>query len=115
VAVGNDDLLTIRLRWSAPVTNFRPLYDRVLVKRNTAPDRTVHGLYLPDVGKEKPLKATVVAVGIGRIGKDNAIYPLSVKVDDVVIFGKFAGDEVRINDEEYMILREEDILGVVVE
>lgn len=95
------------------MANFRPLYDRVLVKRLSAEERTSGGLYLPETAKEKPQQAQVVAVGNGRISKDNSVHPLTVKAGDTVLFGKYAGDEIKLDGEEHIILREEDILAVI--
>jgi chaperonin GroES len=95
------------------MANFRPLYDRVLVKRLSAEERTSGGLYLPETAKEKPQQAEVVAVGTGRLAKNNAVHPLTVKKGDTVLFGKYSGDEIKIEGEEHIILREEDILAVI--
>ena len=95
------------------MANFRPLYDRVLVKRLPAEERTSSGLFLPETAKEKPQQAQVVAVGTGRITKNNGVVPLTVKQGDTVLFGKYAGDEIKIDGEEHIILREEDILAIV--
>lgn len=92
---------------------FRPLYDRVLVKRVTAEQKTSSGLIIPDSAKEKPLEAEVVAVGAGRRTKDGEIRPMSLKAGDLVLFGKYTGDEVKLEGEEHVILREEDVLAVV--
>jgi chaperonin GroES len=95
------------------MSNFRPLYDRVLVKRLNAEDRTAGGLFLPETAKEKPQQAEVIAVGTGRLGKSGNVTPLTVKSGDIVLFGKYAGDEVKIGGEEHIILREEDILAII--
>lgn len=95
------------------MANFRPLYDRVLVKRLTADDKTSGGLYLPETAKEKPQQAEVISVGTGRINKNNTVNPLTVKKGDTVLFGKYAGDEIKLDGEDHIILREEDILAVV--
>lgn len=93
--------------------NFRPLYDRVLVKRVAAEERTSSGLILPDSAKEKPLEAEVVAVGNGKRLDDGNARPVSVAVGDRVIFGKYTGDEVKLDGVEHIILSESDILAVV--
>lgn len=93
--------------------NFRPLYDRVLVKRVEAETRLASGLILPDSAKEKPMEAEVVAVGNGKRLEDGSIRALSVKAGDRVIFGKYTGDEVKLEGEEHIILSESDILAVV--
>jgi chaperonin GroES len=95
------------------MAHFRPLYDRVLVKRVVAEDKTTGGLFLPETAKEKPQQAEVIAVGQGRLTKTNDLRPLVVKSGDVVLFGKYSGDEVKIAGEDYIILREEDILAII--
>lgn len=90
-----------------------PLYSNILVRRVTAPDRTPGGLILTAATKEKPTEADVLAVGTGRLGEDGTVRPLVVKVGDRVLFGKFVGNEVRVGDEDLLILREEDVLGIV--
>lgn len=92
---------------------FRPLYDRILVKRVNAEARTASGLIIPDAAKEKPLEAEVVAVGSGRVTKDGETRPVSVKVGEVILFGKYTGDEVKLDGIEHIILREEDVLAVI--
>ncbi len=92
---------------------FRPLYDRVLVKRVQAEERTSSGLILPDSAKEKPLEAEVVAVGNGKRLDDGSHREVSVKPGDRVIFGKYTGDEVKLDGVEHIILSESDILAVV--
>ena len=93
--------------------NFRPLYDRVLLQRVEAETRTSSGLFIPDSAKEKPMEAKVVAVGTGRVGKDGKVTPLILEVGMRVLFGKYTGDEVKLDGEEHIILREEDVLAVV--
>jgi chaperonin GroES len=95
------------------MSSFRPLYDRVLVKRLGAEERTSGGLFLPESAKEKPQQAEVIAVGNGRVSKSGDVRPLQVKAGDRVLFGKYAGDEIKLNGEEHIILREEDILAVI--
>ena len=90
-----------------------PLSDRVLVKRVEAETRLASGLILPDSAKEKPMEAEVVAVGNGKRLEDGSIRALSVKAGDRVIFGKYTGDEVKLEGEEHIILSESDILAVV--
>jgi chaperonin GroES len=92
---------------------FRPLYDRVLIKRVNAEQKTSSGLIIPDSAKEKPLEAEVVAVGDGARVKDGETRPMSLKVGDIVLFGKYTGDEVKLDGEEHIILREKDVLAVV--
>ncbi len=91
----------------------RPLFDRVLVKRNEEPTRTKSGLFLPDAAKEKPVEGTVIAAGNGKVGDDGKVTPLTVKVGDRVVFGKYSGTEIKVDGEDRLILREDDILGIV--
>lgn len=93
--------------------SFRPLHDRVLVKRLNPEAKSVGGIIIPDSAKDKPQEAQVVAVGTGRRQDNGEVRPLSVKVGDRVIFGKYTGDEVKLNGEEHIVLREEDILAVI--
>lgn len=95
------------------MTTFRPLYDRVLVKRVEAESKTSGGLFLPESAKEKPQQAVIVAVGTGRISKSGETVPLVVEKGQHVLFGKYAGDEVKLDGEDHIILREEDILAVI--
>ena len=92
---------------------FRPLYDRVLVKRVEAEQKTSGGLYIPDSAKEKPLEAEIVAIGQGKLLEDGSYRELSVQVGDRVLFGKYTGDEIKLDGEEHIILRESDILAVI--
>lgn len=91
----------------------RPLQDRVIVKRIEEEERTKGGIIIPDTAKEKPQEGRVVAVGKGKINEDGKIVPLDVKVNDRVLFGKYSGTEVNIDGQEHVIMREEDILGVI--
>jgi len=92
---------------------FKPLRDRVLVKYSEEAEKTAGGLYIPDSAKEKPQKGEVVAVGSGRVTDDGKLQPISVKVGDTVLFDKYSGSKVTMDDMEYLIIREEDILGIV--
>ena len=92
---------------------FRPLYDRVLLKRVAAELKTSSGLIIPDSAKEKPMEGEVVAVGNGRRTDDGGNAEMTLKVGDRVLFGKYTGDEVKLDGEEHVILTEEDILAVV--
>lgn len=92
---------------------FRPLHDRVLLERLEEDHRTPGGVIVPDTAKEKPVEARVIAVGPGAIGKGKNILPMSVKVGDRVVLGKWSGTEVKIDDKEYVILKEGEILGVI--
>lgn len=93
--------------------NIKPLYDRVLVRRAEEENTTSVGFIVPDNAKEKPSEGTVEAVGNGRITSEGKIVPMTVKVGDKVLFGKYAGTEVKIKGESRLIIREEDILAVV--
>jgi len=93
--------------------NARPLYDRVLIKRIDEPTQTASGLFLPDSATEKPSEGEILAIGNGRLADDGTISPLQVQVGDRVVFGKYAGTEIKIDGEDRLILREDDILGVV--
>ncbi len=93
--------------------SFKPLYDRVLVKRVEEESRSAGGIIIPDSAKEKPLRGKVLAAGQGKLQDDGKIRPLAVKEGDIVLFGKYAGTEIKMNGEEQTILREDDILGIV--
>ena len=92
---------------------FKPLRDRVLVRYSSEEEKTAGGLFIPDAAKEKPQKGTVVAVGPGRVTDDGKRQAMEIKVEDTVLFDKYSGSKIRIDDEEYLIIREEDILGIV--
>lgn len=92
---------------------FRPLHDRVLVRRWQEDEKTAGGIIIPDTAKEKPMQGEIIAVGAGARDKDGNIVPLDVALGDVVLFGKYAGSEVTIDGEELVILRESDIMGVI--
>jgi len=94
-------------------TNFRPLHDRVLVKRIEAEERTPGGIIIPDTAKEKPVEGEVLAVGPGARDETGRIQPLDVKASDRVLFGKWSGTEVIIDGEDRLILKEADILGII--
>jgi len=91
----------------------RPLQDRVIVKRIAEEEKTKGGIIIPDTAKEKPQEGRVIAVGKGKVNEDGKIIPLDVKVNDRILFGKYSGSEINIDGEEHMIMREEDILGVI--
>jgi len=91
----------------------RPLHDRVLVKRFNEEERSKGGIIIPDSAKEKPIQGEIIAVGQGRIGEDGKVRALDVKKGDRVLFGKYAGTEIKIDGEEFLMMREEDILGVL--
>jgi chaperonin GroES len=91
----------------------RPLHDRLLVKRIEGEAKTSGGIIIPDTAQEKPQEGRVVAAGPGRVGEDGKLRPLDVKKGDRVLFSKYAGSEVQLEGEEHLILREEDVLGVI--
>ena len=91
----------------------RPLYDRILVKRVEEETKTAGGLFIPDTAKEKPQKGQVVAVGNGKLQDDGTIRKLDVKEGDKVLFSKYSGNEIKMDGVEHLILREDDILGVI--
>ena len=91
----------------------KPLYDRVLIKRIEEKEQKKGTIIIPDTAKEKPMEGNVVAVGAGAVNKEGKRTPLDVKVGDRVLFGKYAGTEIKINDEEHVILREDEVLGIL--
>ncbi|WP_420906098.1 co-chaperone GroES [Candidatus Magnetaquiglobus chichijimensis] len=92
---------------------FQPLHDRILVKRVEQQEKTTGGILLPDTAKEKPLQGEVLAVGRGAVRDDGTIRPLEVKVGDRILFGKYGGTDVKLQGNEYVILRETDVMGVI--
>ena len=93
--------------------SFRPLHDRVLVRRVEAEEKTAGGIIIPDSAKEKPAEGEVVAVRAGNKAEDGKVTPLDVKAGDKVLFGKWSGTEVKINGEDLLIMKESDILGII--
>lgn len=95
--------------------NIRPLYDRIVVKRieNEDAEKTSGGLFIPDTAKEKPQEAEVVAVGKGKRLEDGKVVPLDVQAGDRILFGKYSGSEIKIDGVEYLIMREDEVLGVI--
>jgi len=91
----------------------RPLYDRIIVKRLEEERQTASGIVIPDTAKEKPEQGEVIAVGHGRLLQDGTTLPLQVKPGEKVLFGKYAGQTVKLDDEEFLVLKEEDVLGIV--
>jgi chaperonin GroES len=91
----------------------RPLQDRVIVKRIEEEEKTKGGIIIPDSAKEKPQEGKVIAVGKGKLMDDGKVIPLDVKAGDRILFGKYSGTEVKIDGEEHLIMREEDILGII--
>jgi len=93
--------------------NFRPLHDRLLLRRVEQEAKTIGGIIIPDTAQEKPMEGEVVAVGPGARGDDGKVHPLDVKAGDRVLFGKWSGTEVRLDGEELMIMKESDVMGIV--
>ena len=93
--------------------NVRPLHDRVLAKRIEPGEEVRGGIIIPDTAKEKPQEAEVTAVGPGKIGDDGKRQPMDVKAGDRILIGKYSGSEIKIDGEDYVILREDDVLGVI--
>ena len=93
--------------------NFRPLHDRVLVRRVEAEEKTLGGIIIPDTAKEKPQEGEVVAVGTGTRSDEGKVTPLDVKQGDKILFGKWSGTEVKLNGEDLLIMKESDIMGIV--
>jgi len=93
--------------------NVRPLHDRILIKRIEEKESVKGGIIIPDTAKEKPQEAEVVAVGNGKKTEEGKVIPLDVKKGDRILFGKYSGTEIKIEDEEYLIIREEEVLGVL--
>jgi chaperonin GroES len=98
---------------TASKTKLRPLHDRLLVKRIEEEEVRRGGIIIPDTAKEKPQEGKVIAVGSGKLNDEGKKIPLEVKAGDRILFGKYSGSEVKIDDEEYLILREEDVLGIL--
>jgi len=93
--------------------NLRPLHDRILVRRLEDKETMRNGIVIPDSAKEKPQQAEVVAVGKGKLNDDGELIPISVKSGDRILFGKYSGSDIKLEGEEYLILREDEILGVL--
>ena len=93
--------------------NFRPLHDRVLVRRVTADEKSAGGIIIPDTAKEKPQEGEIVSVGTGTVSDKGEVRPLDVKAGDRILFGKWSGTEVTLDGEELLIMKESDILGII--
>lgn len=91
----------------------RPLGDRILVKAEEPKEKKIGGIIIPDTAKEKPQEGTVIAAGNGRMGKDGKVIPMDVKVGDKVLYGKYSGTEVKIDNVAYLIMSQEDVLGIL--
>jgi chaperonin GroES len=98
---------------ATPNVNVQPLHDRLLVERLPEEEKTAGGLFIPDTAKEKPQQATVVATGKGRILDDGKMVPLTVKKGDKVLFSKYSGTELKFGGRDYLMIREEDVLGIL--
>ncbi len=94
-------------------SKIRPLQDRLIVERIEGVEKTTGGLYIPDTAKEKPQQGRVVAVGKGKVREDGSVHPVDVREGDIILFGKYSGTEVKIEGSEYLIMREDDVLGVL--
>jgi chaperonin GroES len=92
---------------------FRPLHDRVIVKRVEEEEKTSGGIIIPDAAKEKPQEGKIIAVGKGKILENGKVSPLDVKKGDRILFGKYSGQEIKIDGEEHLIMREDDILAII--
>jgi chaperonin GroES len=92
---------------------FRPLHDRVVVRRLTAEEKTAGGIIIPDTAKEKPMEGEIVAVGPGARNEQGQLVPLDVKAGDKILFGKWSGTEVKLDGEELLIMKESDIMGII--
>ncbi len=93
--------------------NIRPLYDRIVVKRIEEQESTQNGIIIPDSAKEKPQQGEVMAIGLGKRQEDGKLIPLDVKVGDRILFGKYSGTETKLVGTEYLIMREDDVLGIL--
>ncbi len=93
--------------------NVRPLHDRIIVHRLEEGDQQIGGIIIPDTAKEKPQQGTVIAVGNGKVNDDGKRIPLDVKAGDRILFGKYAGQEIKLDGEEYFIMKEDDVLAVI--
>jgi chaperonin GroES len=98
---------------TAQTLKVRPLHDRILVRRLSEDEKTTGGIIIPESAKEKPQRGEVVATGKGRTSEDGKTFPLDVKAGDKVLFGKYSGTELKLDGQEYLMMREEDILGIL--
>jgi chaperonin GroES len=95
------------------MAKFTPLHDRVLVRRVEEAETTRGGIIIPDTAKDKPQEGEIIAVGKGKVNEDGKVRPLDVKEGDRILFGKYSGTEIKINNEDFLIMREEEILGIL--
>ena len=93
--------------------NLQPLEDRIVVRPSAAEETTASGLVIPDTAKEKPQQGKVVAVGKGKVKEDGGLAPMDVKEGDTILFGKYSGQEIKLDSEEFLIMREDEVLGVI--
>ncbi len=107
------DRVATRPMAHAPMTKLRPLHDRVLIRRLEEQDDKHGSIIIPDTAKEKPQEGKVIAVGTGRMTEDGKKLPLALKEGDRILFGKYSGSEVKLDGQEYLIMKEEDVLGIV--
>jgi chaperonin GroES len=98
---------------TATRTRIRPLHDRIIVQRLEESEQKIGGIIIPDTAKEKPQQGKVIAVGKGKVEKDGKVTPLDVKEGDTILFGKYSGQEIKLDGDEFLIMREEEVLGVV--
>jgi chaperonin GroES len=98
---------------SSAVTTFTPLHDRILVRRVEEEQKTSSGLYIPESAKEKPQEGEVISVGKGKSNDEGKVFPLDVKAGDRVLFGKYSGTEIKLDGDEFLIMREEEVLGIL--
>jgi chaperonin GroES len=94
-------------------SKIRPLHDRLIVERLDGEEKTAGGLFIPDTAKEKPQQGKVISVGKGRVREDGTVQTLDVKAGDKILFGKYSGTEIKIDGNEFLIMREDDVLGIV--
>jgi chaperonin GroES len=112
VILGREDINSTNLEGVDPM-KVRPLHDRVLIKRIEEQETVRGGIIIPDTAKEKPQEAEVVAAGSGKRNEAGQVFPLEVKAGDRILFGKYSGTEIKLDGQEYLILREDEILGVI--
>ena len=91
---------------------FRPLFDKILVERLEAEEKTAGGLIIPDTAKEKPMQGKVIAIGSGRVTDDGKLISMTIKVGDTVLFGKWSGNEIKIEGKDYLVIKESDVIGI---
>ena len=98
---------------SVPTTTFTPLHDRILVQRVEETEQVRGGIIIPDSAKEKPQQGKVISVGKGKSNEEGKVFPLDVKAGDTILFGKYAGTEIKLDGEDFLIMREEEVLGIL--